>query len=443
MPRPLQVKNAESIYSEYGRRRFARWLKKKYGIVEALNEAWAARRWSRKLESFDDVVFPENEVAVGSPESWLDMRRFWGDGISQFLVKLKKIVEEGAPGVSHSSNHYGEKANLGFDYLKVCRDFVDYPGYEVGEKYQYLYSVYMQRLGELGKPMWCLEFQAGSKGVFAGPKGAVRMQALLCLMHRGQMILGWTWRSMLGGEEQYLYGLLTHDGVPGPVYEEYKRLAGDMRKLEKYGFPYLPKPDIGVAYNYDSSYVTYYANHQFRQEYGKAVGAVTEIKQPIDFLGINHYFCVKDSYREGAFPLEAESRPCGTDFTEMGWGIYPQEIYDLLIRLNRDYGNVPIYITENGAAFRDMVTEGGRVPDGNRIEYLRRYLKEVLRAIEDAVPVKGYFVWSFMDNFEWGLGFSRRFGLVHVDYETKKRTVKDSGYWYRDVIEANEIVDER
>lgn len=270
-------------YSEYGRRRFAQWLKKKYGTVEALNEAWAARRWSRKLESFDDVVFPENEVAVGSPESRLDMRRFWGDGIGEFLVKLKKTVEEGAPGVAHSSNHYGEKENLGFDYLKVCRDFVDYPGigfypgYEVGEKFQYLYSVYMQRLGEMGKPMWCLEFQAGSKGVFAGPKGAVRMQALLCLMHRGQMILGWTWRSMLGGEEQYLYGLLTHDGVPGPVYEEYKQLAGDMRKLEKCGFPYLPKPDIGVAYNYDSSYVTYYADHQFRQAYGKAVEAVTEM----------------------------------------------------------------------------------------------------------------------------------------------------------------------
>lgn len=164
-----------------------------------------------------------------------------------------------------------------------------------------------------------------------------------------------------------------------------------------------------------------------------------EIKQPMDFLGINHYFCVKDSYREGAFPLEAESRPWGTDFTEMGWGIYPQGFYDLLIRLNQDYGNIPIYITENGAAFRDMVTEGGRVPDGNRIEYLRRYLREVLHAIEDSVPVKGYFVWSFMDNFEWGLGFSRRFGLVHVDYETKKRTVKDSGYWYRDVIEANEL----
>lgn len=262
-------------YSEGTRQRFSTWLKKKYGTVDALNEAWASRRWSRKLTSFDDVVLQENELTIGAPEAWLDMRRFFSDGNGEFIVKLKETVEKNAPGVPHSSNHYAEKDHLGFDYLKFCDSFVDYPGvgfypgYTTDEKYQFMSSVYMQRLAETGKPMWCLEFQSGSRGMISGPPRALHMMAMLCLMNRTEMILGWTWRSMLGGEEQFLSGLLGHDGIPTANYNEYVKISEDISKLRNYGFPYLPEPDTAVAYHYDSSWVGQYGAVQYQQTYRK------------------------------------------------------------------------------------------------------------------------------------------------------------------------------
>ena len=270
-------------HSEFSRKRFVQWLKQEYGTVSALNEAWAARRWSRKLTSFEDAVLQENEIAVGAPEAWLDMRRFFSDGIGDFMVMLAEVVKKEAPGIPHSSNHYAEKENLGFDYLKICDRFVDYPGmgfypgYGTDEKYQFISSIYYQRLAETQKPMWCLEFQTGSKGTVCGPAGALRMQGLLSLLNRNQMILGWTWRSMLGGEEQYLYGLLGHDGVPNSNYFEYQKLAEDLSKLAPFAFPYLPDPDVAVAYHYDSSWVNQYSSSQFQQSYKNTMTEVNRI----------------------------------------------------------------------------------------------------------------------------------------------------------------------
>lgn len=292
-------------HSEYARNRFSEWLKKKYGTVESLNEAWAARRWSRKLTSFEEVVMPENELAVGAPEAWLDMRRFWSDGIGDFLIQIKNLVDKESPDIPHSSNHYAEKWNLGFDYLKVYDQFVDYPGigfycpFEMTDAYFNNLSMYMQRLAETGKPMWCLEFQTGTKGVPFGPYGAVRRYVFLCLLNRAQMILGWTWRSMLGGEEQYLYGILSHDGVPTQNYQEYKQIASDMKKLQDYAFPYLPDPEIGVAYNYDSSWVGQYASFQYRMSYHESMAQVAKL-----FASRNQDYNVVDlSHVQGDYKL--------------------------------------------------------------------------------------------------------------------------------------------
>lgn len=264
-------------HSEFARNRFADWLKNKYGTVEEWNQAWASQRWSRRRTSFEDAVIPENEIAVGAPESWLDMRRFFSDGIGNFFIKLKEVVEKNAPGVPHSSNHYAERTWLGFDYMQVCDKAVDYPGmgvypgYEVGKYQDTILVTYQQRLAELDKPMWCLEFQTGSAGIYCGPYGVNRMHAFLCLLYRAQMILGWTWRSMLGGEEQYLYGMLDHDGTPNPNYREYKQIASDMQKLSDYAFPYVPEPEIAVAYNYDSDWVSQYSCSQYRQPYNASL----------------------------------------------------------------------------------------------------------------------------------------------------------------------------
>ncbi len=166
-------------------------------------------------------------------------------------------------------------------------------------------------------------------------------------------------------------------------------------------------------------------------------GDLDIISTPIDFLGINYYSrsVVKadESTELGVEHVKIEN----TKYTEMGWEIFPGGLYDLLARIRRDYRAIPIYITENGAAFNDKLTKNHKVHDRKRIDYLRAHLEEAWKAIENGVPLKGYFVWSLMDNFEWDSGFSKRFGLIHVDFQTFKRVWKDSAYFYREVIKNN------
>ena len=125
---------------------------------------------------------------------------------------------------------------------------------------------------------------------------------------------------------------------------------------------------------------------------------------------------------EGAAPSEA--------VTEMGWEVYPRALTDLLVRLHGEYPLPHLYITENGAAYPDRL-ENGEVHDAERIAYLALHIAAVEVAVKQGVPVKGYFAWSLMDNFEWAHGYDKRFGLVHVDYQTQARTLKDSAEWYR------------
>ncbi len=162
------------------------------------------------------------------------------------------------------------------------------------------------------------------------------------------------------------------------------------------------------------------------------------IAGPIDFLGINNYtrYLVQAGRSEGNFTGNFVN-PSESEYTEMGWEVYPQGIYQLLTRVNNDYGNLPLYITENGAAFPDYLNKDGTVDDPRRINYLQSYLLEAWKAIQDGVPLKGYYVWTLMDNFEWSFGYSKRFGLIYVDYSTQKRYYKNSAFWYQKVIDRN------
>ncbi len=118
----------------------------------------------------------------------------------------------------------------------------------------------------------------------------------------------------------------------------------------------------------------------------------------------------------------------------MGWEIDADGLHELLVRVRRDYGDVPIYITENGAAFEDGPVVNGTVEDPRRVEYLRLHLEALSRAVADGVDVRRYFAWSMLDNFEWEHGYAKRFGLVYVDFSTQRRVPKRSGLWYRDFI---------
>jgi beta-glucosidase len=160
-------------------------------------------------------------------------------------------------------------------------------------------------------------------------------------------------------------------------------------------------------------------------------GDMAVIGAPLDFLGINYYSRIL-ARRDWAWKAAI---PSASPRSAM-WEVYPPGIYDLLVRVWQDYGHRRVFITENGVPCDDAVGPDGQVHDGGRIQYLWDHLAEVRRAMEAGVPVEGYFVWSVLDNFEWALGYQMRFGLVHVDFATQRRVVKDSGWWYRDLIRA-------
>ncbi len=158
----------------------------------------------------------------------------------------------------------------------------------------------------------------------------------------------------------------------------------------------------------------------------------------MDFIGVQNYTreVVRHSYIRPLVHAEiiaADKR--GADLTLMNWEVHPEGLYDMLRKFAAYPGVPDLVVTENGAAFEDVV-EGGRVHDGRRVDYLQRYVAQALRAKQDGVPLRGHFAWTFTDNFEWAEGYRPRFGLVHVDFKTQKRIVKDSGYWYRDFIRS-------
>lgn len=156
------------------------------------------------------------------------------------------------------------------------------------------------------------------------------------------------------------------------------------------------------------------------------------ISSPVDFLGINNYEGLPILADELGNPKEF-IRPNGYPITHTDWAVEEEAIY-WLSRLCYERYKKPIYITENGMAGDDWVHLDGQVHDPARIDYLKRYISKVKEAISDGIDIRGYFVWSLMDNFEWASGYSKRFGLIHIDYETQKRTPKDSYYWYRDFL---------
>ena len=184
-------------------------------------------------------------------------------------------------------------------------------------------------------------------------------------------------------------------------------------------------------------------------------GDLDVISRPIDFLGVNYYHprfvCAPDrvgeAYSAGYIPSAPDHRESigydfvelaaiGTPKTDMGWPIAPEGLTRLLVKLKADYPAVPTYISENGAAFPDYVNVEGKVVDPERSSFIEGHLRAVDAALAPGVDVRGYITWSLMDNFEWASGYSKRFGIVYVDYPTQRRIPKQSAYWYRDVIAA-------
>ena len=168
------------------------------------------------------------------------------------------------------------------------------------------------------------------------------------------------------------------------------------------------------------------------------------ISVPIDFLGVNYYSRMLVRSRTETVTLaehtvpaasyEAVERIPGASYTEMGWEIFPDGLANILTRIHREYAPKALVVTESGAAFDDHWDGTGNIHDQQRIDYLRAHIQTVAQVIRQGVPIKGYVVWSFLDNFEWSEGYRKRFGLVYVDYPTQRRIIKDSGRWYASFV---------
>jgi beta-glucosidase len=162
------------------------------------------------------------------------------------------------------------------------------------------------------------------------------------------------------------------------------------------------------------------------------------MRHPVDFIGVNYYFperVVQDS--KAAFGFREVPAPDKVPKTAMGWEIRPASFTDTLVAINNRYPeHPPIYISENGAAFVDTVESDGSINDRERTEYIQGHLAAVAEARNAGVDIRGYFLWSLLDNFEWAYGYDKRFGLVHVDYATQQRTPKASFRWYQQFIRA-------
>lgn len=182
---------------------------------------------------------------------------------------------------------------------------------------------------------------------------------------------------------------------------------------------------------------------------GIHAGDMEKVRAPLDFIGINHYFRFVVSATSGAtalvnplnkiFPVNMQLGGNVGPKTDIGWEVYPHGLYEIVMRITKDYKRPIIEITENGCAYGDAPDARGIDNDQRRIDFYRSYLTELQHSIRDGADVRGFHAWSLLDNFEWAEGYTKRFGIVYVDYPTQKRTIKESGHWYAKVAQENAL----
>jgi beta-glucosidase len=172
------------------------------------------------------------------------------------------------------------------------------------------------------------------------------------------------------------------------------------------------------------------------------------VRAPLDFIGINLYYRTIVSApgamervanaQQWLFPVTMNGGQQGPK-TDFGWEVWPKALYDMVLRITRDYNRPVIEITESGCSYNDSPDASGVIRDARRITYHREYLAALARSIAGGADVRGYHAWSLLDNFEWAEGYSERFGLAYVDFKTQQRTLKDSGHWYAKVAAENRV----
>lgn len=261
------------------------------------------------------------------------------------------------------------------------------------------------------------------------------------------------------GEDSYLAATHNLNRVVGGVYKLIKGAKPDWRVGSTYTAMTVYPGEGGTQDNVDAfagawnhNYIEPVIHGRYPAWYAKKFeplvvqGDWETIRADLDFIGVQHYapFKVVPS-DDPADPFATKPAELSPDVpvTDMNWPVDPPEFYKTLKMLDEKYPGVPLIVTENGCAYDDGPGADGAIHDTRRIDYLDAYIGQALRALNDGVELKGYFLWSLLDNFEWAAGYGKRFGLVHVDYaDGQKRTPKDSYFWYRDVVKANALPEE-
>ena len=248
-------------YSGTARQRYIEWLRRKYLSLDSLNRTWASQRWSRRIGQFEEIDFPVSGTIGGPPERMLDLRRFESDEINLFLLKLMDKVHANATGALTTTNAWYYSQRKYFDYAEIAYSGKMnregggfYPGNSLVNNGGLLNASFgIARVQfESPAPYWGVEFTT-----MTAVPNSIRKTAYASLMFGNQMICGWTWQSMSGGEEQYLEGMVDWDGLPNRKYEEYKTIATEFKKIEKYGFPYKLKADVAMAFSFGSQMASY------------------------------------------------------------------------------------------------------------------------------------------------------------------------------------------
>ena len=258
-------------YSETARQRYITWLKKKYSTIDNINKAWATQRWSRRINQWEEIGFPISGSINGAPERMLDFRRFISDEINHLLFKIIDKVNTNAPNALVNTNAWYFSQMKYFDYAPIA-----YSGKMTreGEGF-YAGTSLISNDGLLGasfgivriqyestNPFWCTEFTT-----MTAVPNSCRKQAYASLMFGNQMVCGWTWQSMWGGEEQYLEGMIDWDGIPNRKYYKYKKIASEFKKIEKY-FPYKLQAEVGLAFSFPSQIASYSFPEQHESQVG-------------------------------------------------------------------------------------------------------------------------------------------------------------------------------
>lgn len=328
-----------------------------------------------------------------------------------------------------------------WDLPQAIQDVGGWPNRDTVGWFTEYAQVAFERLGDR-VPMWAthnepmvIAYLGYHAGIFA--PGISDLSQAVQTVHHLLLSHGWAVQAYRGG------------GYPGKI--------GIVLNISPYQPASDDEADRAACERIDQLYTRIFSEPLFNGRYPEplmtwlgphapqiADGDLEVIQQAIDFLGVNYYnkSAVAFDSEAGVIKLRAWniSAP-GLGTTDMGWGIYPDGLREVLVDVETRYHVPEIYVTENGCAAVDVPDSTGSVDDRDRIEFLRGHFRAAHQAIEEGVPLLGYYVWSLMDNFEWTRGYAKRFGIVRVDYETQERTPKASALWYRDLIARNALED--